>query len=524
MWLRRIFFCLGDKLLDLFNKYFPLSETHEVFEVTGSDRERFLQGQLSNDLEALKEGHFQLQARLDRGGRLKSFFYLMKAQEAIYGVIPKQLSDAFLEDINRFIIMDEVEINASSKKAVVMWPQSEAKMSFKGLMANYPAVICLGEFQKKEGLEKLSDEKREKAFLIGAEPVLGKTAKVDSLVTNTILNLNAVSLKKGCYLGQETVSKIETRRGGAHFPVVLKLKSQINEIQENETLKLDGSNVGEVLASFSEDHLLIISLIRNHRVIGKELSLEVNNQTITGVVDYLPLGGEFKTEKIVENYYEKAVSLFQSDHDEEAIEYFKRVLILDPGHEDSYEAIGVILGRQEKFEEGLAFMDKVLEANPNSVMAHTNKSLFYMRLGKIEEAEEEKAQATVKSFSSFGKEAEKKKALEEKKKQEEAEIQRRMEMFQQVLEIDPDDNLANYGMADIFYHQKKFKESVPLLEKVINVNQKYSVAYLLLGKVYLALDEKTKAKEVLSKGVDIASSQGDLMPANEMQSKLNELS
>ncbi|MEC7274720.1 MAG: tetratricopeptide repeat protein [Bdellovibrionota bacterium] len=237
----------------------------------------------------------------------------------------------------------------------------------------------------------------------------------------------------------------------------------------------------------------------------------------------MPIGGEFNQESFVQDLYEKAVNLFQSDNEEEAINLLKAVVKLSPDYEDAYEAIGVILGRQEKFQEGIEFMDKVLEANPDSVMAHTNKSLFYMRLGKIEEAEEEKAQATVKSFSQYGKEAQQKKAKEEQRKAEEAEIERRFDMFKQVLEIDPDDNLANYGLADIYFQRGEAEKSIPLLEKVISVDKNYSVAYLLLGKVFLNTENKDKAREVFKRGIEIASAQGDLMPANEMQAKLSGL-
>ena len=35
-------------------------------------------------------------------------------------------------------------------------------------------------------------------------------------------------------------------------------------------------------------------------------------------------------------------------------------------------------------------MDRILAIDPKHIMAHTNKSLFYMQQGKIEEAEKEK--------------------------------------------------------------------------------------------------------------------------------------
>ena len=146
-----------------------------------------------------------------------------------------------------------------------------------------------------------------------------------------------------------------------------------------------------------------------------------------------------------------------------------------------------------------------------------------MKMGKIEEAEEEKAQATVKSFSMFGKEAQAKKAQEEKLENEIKELERREEMFKQVLEIDPEDTLANFGMGDIYFKKAKFDEAKKALESVLSADSKYSVAYVLLSKTYLKLNDEDAAKKTLKKGIEQASLQGDLMPANEMQQILNNL-
>ena len=147
-----------------------------------------------------------------------------------------------------------------------------------------------------------------------------------------------------------------------------------------------------------------------------------------------------------------------------------------------------------------------------------------MKLGKIEEAEEEKAQATVKSFSHFGKEAQAKKALEEKAEQDRLEIERREGMFKQVLEIDPEDTLANYGMADVSFKRELWSDAEAYLQKVISADPKYSVAYLLLGKTQEKMNLIPEASSTLNTGIKIASNQGDLMPANEMQQILNRLS
>jgi tetratricopeptide (TPR) repeat protein len=146
-----------------------------------------------------------------------------------------------------------------------------------------------------------------------------------------------------------------------------------------------------------------------------------------------------------------------------------------------------------------------------------------MRLGKIEEAEAEKALATVKSFAVFGEEAQIKKKLEEEKLKKLQDMEKREKMFLQVLEIDPEDSVALYGLADIFFSRGKYHEAILNLEKVVAYDEKYSVAYVLLGKGYLEIKEKARAQETFEKGIKVATQRGDMMPANEMQSLLNNL-
>ena len=96
-------------------------------------------------------------------------------------------------------------------------------------------------------------------------------------------------------------------------------------------------------------------------------------------------------------------------------------------------------------------------------------------------------------------------------------------MFQQVLEIDPEDTVALFGMGDIAFYREDFKVAVENLEKVVTFDEKYSAAYLLLGKSLEASGNLERAMQVYKKGIDVASKRGDMMPANDMQSRLNQL-
>ncbi|EQC52565.1 hypothetical protein [Bacteriovorax sp. DB6_IX] len=78
-----------------------------------------------------------------------------------------------------------------------------------------------------------------------------------------------------------------------------------------------------------------------------------------------------------------------------------------------------------------------------------------MKIGEIEKAEEEKSLATVANFQKLGEEAKLKRQLKEEEEKKLAEMQRREEMFKQVIEMDPVDAIANFGMADILFFSRR---------------------------------------------------------------------
>ena len=96
-------------------------------------------------------------------------------------------------------------------------------------------------------------------------------------------------------------------------------------------------------------------------------------------------------------------------------------------------------------------------------------------------------------------------------------------MFKKVIAMDANDEIANYGIADILFSEGEYEQALSHLEVVLEQNENYSVAYLLSGKSFEALDMLEEAKKLYEVGISVATKKGDMMPANEMQSRLNSL-
>lgn len=478
----------------------------KVFEIIGEDATRFLQGQTTNNVNALKPKTFQLNCRLKRTGHLLSYFYLLKDDSSFYLLIPNNLADITIEDLDKFIIMEDVEIKALDKKVFVSL-NKEISNSYMGNFLGERAFINFDS----SNTENYDSKNLDLIRFINGFPL---SFKENTFVNQTRFNDLAVDYKKGCFLGQETAAKLESRRDVSYYPVVLKLDGKIS-LKEGDLLYKEGKKIGEVISilEYEDNTLIEASLFRQYRLDQSELSLEIDNKPHNVLVYTYPLLGIGSDEQKAKELYHMAIDHFNNDEELKALELLDKALSIDSTLADAYESRGVILGRLKRFDEAIIEMDKLLEVDPNSIMAHSNKSLYLMNLGKIEEAEAEKEKATVKTFKKASSEA-------KVKKEKEAEIKKREEMFKQVLEIDPEDTLANYGLADISFSRGEFDKSIELSQKVILHDSKHSNAYLLLGKSYKELKRLEEAKKAFEKGIEVAMKKGELMPANEMKAQL----
>ncbi len=489
---------------------------------TGTDVRPFFQNQSTFDMELLTPGLFHLASFLDPQGRLECFGWLANQNGQIRYLIPQSLTERTLARLNRFLISEDVEISAPVSKEFwfSLGPTAIEKVEGEYLTGVLFDEVAYLQTTKNPSLPVIPKDEVDLWRALSGWPKFDGSDFSNEILNNLRLFDLSLIQNKGCYPGQETVSKIATRRGAAYGPVLIELK---NDAPAGEIINFE-KKIGKSHGCYfwNDKYYLVADLLRDFRVEKLKIYFSINGQSHEGIVKYYPLLSGNPEEKALELFYEG------TDHFKEgdlglAEEKLKKAIKINPRFADAYESLGVMLGRLNRFEEAIELMQELSRVNPKSVLAHTNMSLFLMRLGKIEEAEEQKSLATVKSFQSFGDEAKAKEneALINQKKQ--SEWLQRESMFKQVLEIDPEDTLANYGLGSIAVEKEDWQVAKDHLNKVIEQDPKYSVAYLALGKAYKGLGSTLEARKVWNEGIKIAASKGDLMPANQMQSELERL-
>lgn len=99
----------------------------------------------------------------------------------------------------------------------------------------------------------------------------------------------------------------------------------------------------------------------------------------------------------------------------------------------------------------------------------------------------------------------------------------RIEQFRKIAELDPNSEIAQYGLGKALFDEKQYEEAVVCFRKVLEIKQDYTAAYLLLGKALGKLNRKEEAKEVYRQGIAVGDKTGDLEPKHEMETRLMKL-
>ncbi len=80
----------------------------------------------------------------------------------------------------------------------------------------------------------------------------------------------------------------------------------------------------------------------------------------------------------------------------------------------------------------------------------------------------------------------------------------------------PENKLFRFSLSKILFDQEQFHEAIPHLEKCIQLQDDWMLAYILLGKSLLQCKQADKAIGVLEKALKLAVDQNHDDPKNEI--------
>jgi tRNA-modifying protein YgfZ len=185
-----------------------------IFKVTGNDAERYLNGQVSQDVRLASDKVAVYSIVANFKGKLEGDFFVRKYQgDLLIDACASQRESLFAR-LDKYLIADDAEILDVSDDYHFCHVIGECEHEF-----SQPSWVCnrYGEngkdylFLTSENLPlAYGDLECEKLRISNKIPLWGKELDGDTLPPEASLEARAISYTKGCYTGQEVISRMKS--------------------------------------------------------------------------------------------------------------------------------------------------------------------------------------------------------------------------------------------------------------------------------------------------------------------------
>jgi len=87
----------------------------------------------------------------------------------------------------------------------------------------------------------------------------------------------------------------------------------------------------------------------------------------------------------------------------------------------------------------------------------------------------------------------------------------RIEPLKKVLAIDPNDEVAWFGLGKAYMEDSNYQEAATALENCIKVKPSYSAAYFALAQSLQKLGRIEQCRHICDQGIEVSTKNGDAM-------------
>ncbi len=259
---------------------YPLTD-RAVISLTGDERVKYLQGQITCDVTALNPGDASPGGHCDSKGKLWASFWVANQGEQLLLVLNRSLVTRQLPELKKFGVFSKVDIDDASERWQVCglageglshWLSHEVgdgNLWQGGVIIPVAAEHALLVLPKDAALPDLprGSEQEWQGLMIQAG-LPDMSAEHQGEYIPQMLNLQAIggiSFNKGCYMGQETVARAKYRGANKKAMFILEGEAEA-EVTVNQDLELQlGDNwrrAGTVLSLCQQgNHCLLTSVL-----------------------------------------------------------------------------------------------------------------------------------------------------------------------------------------------------------------------------------------------------------------------
>ncbi len=261
--------------------------------VSGRDRASYLQGLLTNDMVALKAGEGCYAAYLTPQGRMISDLWVYELGDVILLSLPGDVKNAVLAKLDQFIFSEDVQLGDVTDtfgQIAVVGPEAARVVgtllddspvdrlaalgdhgNIRGFISGQPAIVtrmtdvgepgfeiyierdATGRLKGRlatEGAVELDEQTAEVLRVEAGVPEFHRDMDEETIPLEAGIESRAISLTKGCYVGQEVIIRVLHRGHGRVARKLVGLTFDGDAVPERGSIvKSDQKDVGEITSS-----------------------------------------------------------------------------------------------------------------------------------------------------------------------------------------------------------------------------------------------------------------------------------
>lgn len=196
------------------------------FKLTGADRIRYLNGQVTNDMRQVKAAESLYACVTDVKGRIAADVFVHAAGDSLLLDAEPDLRETLGMRLERYIVADDVELSDVTEEWQLWHVWAPARMDNVHCAQDCPHHILHSMRYGAEGLDiwlpasadaptfeslpLLSDADLETWRILQKIPRWPNELNAETFPPETGLEARAMNFTKGCYIGQEVLSRIKT--------------------------------------------------------------------------------------------------------------------------------------------------------------------------------------------------------------------------------------------------------------------------------------------------------------------------
>jgi len=271
--------------------YYFINNDSRFINIAGDDRQDFLQGLITNDINACNRNNPIYSCLLSPQGKFLADFFVIELDGSYLIEIHNRFFDNILQKLQLYKLKSKVIISENnSYLSCVLFINKKIAVpnhliSFQDPRNNNIGIRYILNTDNSSSLKKLGftpvDINYYKEILMkNLIPYSPDDLIVNKslLLENNFQNINAISWDKGCYVGQEITARMKYRALLKKKIYTLEIIS--GSIQVGEKITINDISIGEIISITNKFAIAMLKIDAANAVIKKDNVIDLSNAKV----------------------------------------------------------------------------------------------------------------------------------------------------------------------------------------------------------------------------------------------------